>query len=99
MAPGTHRTPMQIEEAGGQLFALQACLSAGGGYVRRRLPPAAVEAASRDCSRRCLRRGEKHCRVQAMRLFVGDPVWTPINRAESADGHPSRAAYLKSITV
>lgn len=38
-------------------------------------------------------------RVQAMRLFVGDPVWTPINRAESADAHPSRTAYLKTIAV
>jgi hypothetical protein len=32
-----------------------------------------------------------------MRLFVGDPVWTPINRSDNAAEHPSRARYLKLV--
>jgi mannose-6-phosphate isomerase-like protein (cupin superfamily) len=35
--------------------------------------------------------------VKAMRLFVGEPVWTPINRGPEADGHVARAAYVKSF--
>jgi cupin superfamily acireductone dioxygenase involved in methionine salvage len=35
--------------------------------------------------------------AQAMRLFVGDPVWTPINRTAGADAHPARAKYLEGI--
>lgn len=31
--------------------------------------------------------------VKAMRLFVGDPVWTPVNRP--CDNHPSRSKYLE----
>jgi len=31
--------------------------------------------------------------VRAMRLFVGAPVWTPINRGPDADGHAARGAY------
>lgn len=31
--------------------------------------------------------------VKAMRLFVGEPVWTPHNRPQ--EGHPSRAKYLE----
>ncbi|RWS28671.1 acireductone dioxygenase-like protein [Leptotrombidium deliense] len=31
--------------------------------------------------------------IRVMRLFVGEPVWTPINRP--ADEHPSRATYLE----
>lgn len=32
--------------------------------------------------------------VKALRLFVGEPVWTPINRGPEADKHPSRDCYL-----
>ena len=35
--------------------------------------------------------------VEAQRLFVGAPVWTPINRGPEADGHPARTAYLGSL--
>eukprot|EP01025_Chloroclados_australasicus_P028414 TRINITY_DN28171_c0_g1_i2.p1 TRINITY_DN28171_c0_g1~~TRINITY_DN28171_c0_g1_i2.p1 ORF type:complete len:202 (-),score=29.33 TRINITY_DN28171_c0_g1_i2:231-836(-) len=35
--------------------------------------------------------------IKAMRLFVGDPVWTPINRKEQADSHPARAKYLQML--
>jgi hypothetical protein len=38
-------------------------------------------------------------RVQAARLFVGDPVWTPINRNGEADSHPSRARYLQATAA
>ena len=37
------------------------------------------------------------CIVQAMRLFVGAPVWTPLNRGPEADAHPTRSAYLAGI--
>jgi 1,2-dihydroxy-3-keto-5-methylthiopentene dioxygenase len=33
--------------------------------------------------------------VKAMRLFVGEPVWTPINRP--VDEHDSRKHYLKKF--
>ena len=33
--------------------------------------------------------------TQALRLFVGVPVWTPVNRP--ADNNPSRAKYLSSV--
>ena len=32
--------------------------------------------------------------IHAMRLFVGEPVWTPFNRPE-ADDHPSRSKYVQ----
>lgn len=35
--------------------------------------------------------------VKALRLFVGEPVWTPINRGPEADDHPSRTQYLRGI--
>ncbi|CAM9983420.1 unnamed protein product [Scytosiphon promiscuus] len=31
--------------------------------------------------------------IKAMRLFVGEPVWTPLNRPQ--DNHPVRKDYLK----
>eukprot|EP00667_Euglena_gracilis_P022612 EG_transcript_25256 len=34
--------------------------------------------------------------IKAMRLFIGDPVWTPINRPE-ADAHPMRRDFLHKI--
>jgi hypothetical protein len=33
--------------------------------------------------------------LQAMRLFVGEPVWTPLNRPQ--EGHASRANYLRTF--
>jgi len=33
--------------------------------------------------------------IVANRLFIGEPVWTPINRGEEADGHAARLAYVK----
>ena len=32
-----------------------------------------------------------------MRLFVGVPVWTPLNRPQ--EGHPSRSKYVESVGV
>lgn len=37
--------------------------------------------------------------VQAMRLFVGDPVWTPINRCDETDAHPVRTAYVEAVAA
>lgn len=31
------------------------------------------------------------CSAQAMRLFVGEPIWTPFNRPQ--EEHPSRVKY------
>jgi 1,2-dihydroxy-3-keto-5-methylthiopentene dioxygenase len=33
--------------------------------------------------------------IKAMRLFIGDPVWTPFNRPQ--DNHPIRQAYVSSV--
>lgn len=33
--------------------------------------------------------------IKAMRLFVGEPVWTPHNRP--SDDHPARAEYVKKM--
>eukprot|EP01064_Diplonema_japonicum_P032262 TRINITY_DN6010_c0_g2_i1.p1 TRINITY_DN6010_c0_g2~~TRINITY_DN6010_c0_g2_i1.p1 ORF type:complete len:226 (+),score=63.27 TRINITY_DN6010_c0_g2_i1:85-678(+) len=35
--------------------------------------------------------------AKAMRLFVGDPIWTPINRGEESEGHVARKHYLKNF--
>jgi 1,2-dihydroxy-3-keto-5-methylthiopentene dioxygenase len=36
-------------------------------------------------------------RVRALRLFVGEPVWTPHNRPQEA--HPSRAKYAAAVAA
>lgn len=35
--------------------------------------------------------------IKAMRLFVGEPVWTPLNRPQ--DDHDVRKAYLSSLAA
>jgi len=30
-----------------------------------------------------------------MRLFIGEPVWTALNRPQ--EGHPSRQEYVKNV--
>jgi hypothetical protein len=35
--------------------------------------------------------------IHAMRLFKEDPKWTPINRSDETDKHPTRVQYLASI--
>jgi len=37
------------------------------------------------------------CLLQAMRLFVGVPVWTPHNRPQ--EQHPSRVKYLQDFAA
>ncbi|CEM24253.1 unnamed protein product [Vitrella brassicaformis CCMP3155] len=34
--------------------------------------------------------------IKAMRLFQGEPVWTPINRGEGAEEHDARKLYEKA---
>ena len=35
--------------------------------------------------------------IKAMRLFVGEPVWTAHNRADINDENPSRQKYMSSF--
>lgn len=35
--------------------------------------------------------------IKAMRLFVGEPVWTPVNRP--ADNHPIRKKYVETFSI
>lgn len=47
------------------------------------------------CHRFTLDAGE---RIRALRLFVGPPVWTPVNvEGGEAGRHPARAAYLAGL--
>ncbi len=74
----------------------------GGGYfdVRRESDGAWVRVATRAGDMIVLPAGLYHRFtldegdfIVANRLFVGEPVWTPINRGEAADTHPARATY------
>jgi 1,2-dihydroxy-3-keto-5-methylthiopentene dioxygenase len=38
---------------------------------------------------------DEHRLIHAMRLFIGQPVWTPFNRPQ--DEHPSRQKYVKTL--
>lgn len=42
----------------------------------------------------CVRATPRH-RFQAMRLFIGSPVWTPLNRPQ--DDHPIRKEYVTTF--
>ena len=37
--------------------------------------------------------------IKAKRLFVGEPVWTALNRSEDQTGHPARVAYVSEFGV
>lgn len=39
------------------------------------------------------------CPLQAMRLFVGEPVWTPYNRGPSTDAMPARQQYVQACGI
>jgi len=32
--------------------------------------------------------------AKVMRLFQGDPVWTPLNRVTGVEDHPARVSYV-----
>ena len=53
--------------------------------------------ATAYCKFVCFKALQKTKPVQAMRLFVGEPVWTPVNRP--ADDHASRQKYVSSFLV
>jgi 1,2-dihydroxy-3-keto-5-methylthiopentene dioxygenase len=43
---------------------------------------------------------DEHRIIHAMRLFVGQPVWTPFNRNDpTVADHPSRQKYLHDIIM
>jgi 1,2-dihydroxy-3-keto-5-methylthiopentene dioxygenase len=35
--------------------------------------------------------------VQLMRLFIGEPVWTSLNRPQ--EDHPARQEYVKNVSA
>jgi 1,2-dihydroxy-3-keto-5-methylthiopentene dioxygenase len=35
--------------------------------------------------------------AKALRLFIGEPVWTPFNRNTIEESHPSRAIYVQTV--
>jgi 1,2-dihydroxy-3-keto-5-methylthiopentene dioxygenase len=35
--------------------------------------------------------------VQLMRLFIGEPVWTALNRPQ--EDHPARQEYVKNVSA
>lgn len=37
--------------------------------------------------------------IKAMRLFVGEPVWTPYNRTDIPADHPSVVKYQTAFTA
>lgn len=49
------------------------------------LPEGIYHRFTCDCSRMC----------HAMRLFKGQPIWTPFNRPQ--EEHPSRQVYVKEF--
>jgi 1,2-dihydroxy-3-keto-5-methylthiopentene dioxygenase len=87
-------------------------ITAGGGYfdVRAGVAPPAdarwVRVATRAGDMIVLPAGIYHRftpdagdDVAATRLFVGEPVWTPIARGPEADAHPARAGYVAAVAA